>query len=105
MFVKSIKQNISFCSNELELEVTKGNKRCTRGGTTSPNAVPPDASLVADVLLSDAGDFTVKSLIRTNVVLRETTRVTGSIAEKSFSFYPRFNFSGHKFVSLENKNF
>ena len=26
-----------------------------------------------------------------------------SIAEKSFSLYPEFNFVGHKFVSLENK--
>ena len=28
-----------------------------------------------------------------------------SIAEKSFSFEHKFNFSGHKYMSLENKNF
>ena len=29
----------------------------------------------------------------------------GSIAENYFSFEPKSNFSGHKFVSQENKNF
>ena len=48
-------------------------------------------------------DFLIQALISRKIV--DKNIIPTSIAEKSFSFYPKFNFLGFKFVSLENKNF
>ena len=48
-------------------------------------------------------DFLIQALISRKIV--DKNIITISIAEKSFSFYPKFNFLEFKFVSLENKHF
>ena len=48
-------------------------------------------------------DFLIQALISRKIVDKNIIPI--SIAEKCFSFYPKFNFLEFKVVSLENKNF
>ena len=64
---------------------------------------PKLISCVCPSLRIFKSDFLIQALISRKIVDKNIIPI--SIAEKSFSFYPKFNFLEFKFVLLKNKNF